>query len=101
MKKKRSNIIKLEKNRFSLFTDNLDKCYFCSNKKNDIHEIFSGRNRLNSMKYGLCIPLCRMCHSRYQNDKQFNDYWHKKGQLKFEEKYPDLEFIKIFYKNYK
>lgn len=101
LKQKTSKQAKIEKNRFSLFTDDLSKCYFCPNKKEHIHEIFRGRNRSNSMKYGLCLPICHMCHDRYQDDPIFNEIWHIKGQNKFEEIYPDLEFIKLFGKNYK
>ena len=101
LRKKSSKQTKLERTRFSLFTDNLSECYFCDNPKNDMHEIFSGRNRTASMKYGLCLPLCRSCHIKYQNDPLFNEIWHIRGQIKFEEVYPDLEFIKLFGKNYK
>lgn len=78
MKQKSSNLSELERNRFSLFTNELDKCYICKMPKHHMHEIFSGRNRQNSMKYGLCLPLCYKCHSLYQNDKNFNDKWQKK-----------------------
>lgn len=101
MKQKSSKLAKLERNRFSLFTNNLNKCYFCPNKKDHMHEIFSGSRRQVSMKYGLCLPICESCHSKYQNNKQFNDKWHKKGQTKFEEVYPDLDFRSIFGKKYK
>ena len=100
--KQRSNkLANLERKRFSLFTDDLTKCYFCSNKKNHMHEIYSGCRRQTSMKYGLCLPICESCHSKYQNNKRFNDFWHKKGQTKFEEVYPNLNFRDIFAKNYK
>ena len=101
LRQKSSKQTKIEKERFSLFTDDLSKCYFCDNKKDDMHEIFSGRNRANSMKYRLCLPICRSCHIKYQNDHIFNEIWHIRGQLKFEEVYPDLEFLDIFKKNYK
>ena len=100
LKKKSNKLAKLEKNRFSLFTDNMNKCYFCPNKKDHIHEIFCGRNRQNSMKYGLCLPICESCHSTYQNDFLFNEKWHKKGQAIFSKAYPDLKFEDIFKKNY-
>ena len=99
-KQKSSKLAKLERNRFSLFTDNMNKCYFCPNKKDHIHEIFCGRNRQNSMKYGLCLPICESCHSKYQNDFLFNKEWHKKGQAMFNKAYPDLNFENIFKKNY-
>lgn len=100
LKKKSNKLAKLERNRFSLFTDNMNKCYFCPNKKDHIHEIFCGRNRQNSMKYGLCLPICESCHSKYQNNFLFNKEWHKKGQAMFTKTYPDLKFENIFKKNY-
>lgn len=100
MKQRSNKLAKLEKNRFSLFTDNMNKCYFCPNKKDHIHEIFCGRNRQNSMKYGLCLPICESCHSKYQNNFLFNKEWHKKGQAMFNKAYPDLKFEDIFKKNY-
>lgn len=100
MKLKSSKLAKLERNRFSLFTDNMNRCYFCPNKKDHIHEIFCGRNRQNSMKYGLCLPICESCHSKYQNSFSFNEVWHKKGQAMFNKTYPDLKFEDIFRKNY-
>lgn len=100
IKTKSSRLAKLERDRFSLFTDNMNKCYFCPNKKDHIHEIFCGRNRQNSMKYGLCLPICESCHSTYQNDFLFNKKWHKKGQAIFSKAYPDLKFEDIFKKNY-
>ena len=101
LRQKTNKQTKLEKTRFSLFTDDLSKCYFCGKPKNDIHEIFGGRNRANSMKYGLCLPICRGCHKTYQNDRVFNEIWHIRGQSKFEEVYPDLEFLDVFKKYYK
>lgn len=94
---------KREKERFSIIALDSSVCSMCGKymPKLDIHEIFSGSNRTNSMKYGLCLYLCRECHSRYQNDKEFNDYWHKIGQTAFENKYKDLDFVSIFHKNYK
>ncbi len=45
---------KLDKSRTeSLFTDNLNVCYLCGLKRNHLHEVFYGRNRVNSIKYGL------------------------------------------------
>ena len=64
------------------------------------HEVFRGRNRANSMKYDLCLRLCYNCHEKYQDDKDFNNYWHKQAQLKFNEVYPDLDFLEIFKRNY-
>lgn len=100
IKQRTSKLAKLERERFSLFTDDMSKCYFCPNKKDHTHEIFCGRNRQNSMKYGLCLPICWKCHKKRQNDSVFNDRWHKKGQIKFNEIYPNLKFEDIFKINY-
>ena len=100
MKNKSNKLAKLERNRTSLFTDNMTKCYFCSNKKEHIHELFFGRNRRNSMLYGLTLPLCAKHHDIMQNDKDMIDLYHKKGQAMFNKTYPDLDFEKIFKRNY-
>ena len=92
---------KLDKSRIeSLFTDNLNVCYFCGQKKEHLHEVFYGRNRSNSIKYGLFIPVCNKCHRKCHKDADLIDSLHKKGQLLFISNYPELEFIKIFKENY-
>jgi hypothetical protein len=98
---KSKKIAKLERNRKSVFTNDLEHCYLCGKKKEELHEIFAGRNRLNSMKYDLVLPLCHKCHSLNQNNPFFNDYWHKQGQEYFECNIGTREeFIKIFKRNY-
>lgn len=99
-KQKSSKLAKLERNRFSLFTDDLEHCIICNKKKKHMHEIFCGRNRQNSMRYGLCLPICELCHNKYQNNAVFNLKWHKKGQAMFNKTYPNLKFEDIFKKNY-
>ena len=102
IKKRSSNLAKLEKERFSLFTDNKDRCMFCgSTYKLTWHEIYCGRNRRNSMRYGLCLRMCLRCHKLKQENKQFNDEWHKKGQAMFSKAYPNEDFNAVFRKNYK
>ena len=101
MHNKSKKLTKLERNRTSVFTNDLEHCYLCGKKKNDLHEIFGGRNRLNSIKYNLVLPLCRECHSLNQNNPFFNDYWHRQGQLYWEENIGSRkEFIKVFRRNY-
>lgn len=52
LKKKSNKLKKLEDNRFSIITDNLKICYICNqNKKEDLHEIFGGCNRVKSMQW--------------------------------------------------
>lgn len=100
IKKKSSKLAKLENNRFSIITNNLEKCYLCSGIKIDLHEIFGGRNRKKSMQYGLVIPVCRKCHGMIPKDKTLNENLHKVGQKVFEKHYKTENFIQIFGRNY-
>ena len=65
-----------------------------------IHEIFAGRNRINSMKYGFVLPLCMRCHQELQEDITFNDKWKKKSQMYFEEYIGTRDDLSIFRRNY-
>lgn len=100
IKKRTYNQSKKEKKRFSIFTEDLDTCIVCSKNKDHLHEIFGGRNRSNSIKYGLVLPLCSTCHRRIHDNPELIDKWHKKGQTIFNQVYPNLKFIDIFFKNY-
>lgn len=94
------NIRTLERNRFSILTDNLTKCYACPNPKLHINEVYEGAKRIASMKYGCCIPLCYDCHYRFHHDRQFALKFKKECQKQFIKTYPDLDFISIFHRNY-
>lgn len=106
LKQRTSKQAKLEQNRESLFTDDLEHCIICGRSPVNKHEIFGGRNRLNSIKYKLVIPLCTCEHHDQVNcrgihfDKKLRDEWHRKGQALFNETYPDLDFIDIFKENF-
>lgn len=102
MQNKSNKLASLERNRYSVFSNDTERCYLCgSTYKLTWHEIYSGKNRQNSMRYGLCLRLCLNCHSKEQEDSQFNDYWHKQGQLYWEEFIGTREeFIKVFKRNY-
>ena len=100
LKKRTSKQAKLERNRFSILTNDLDHCVMCRAKKEHLHEIFFGRNRANSIKYGLVIPLCSMHHIEMHKNKEWQEYWHKKGQQAFITYYPDIDFLEIFKINY-
>lgn len=106
LKQRTSKQAKLEQNRESLFTDDLEHCIICGRSPVNKHEIFGGRNRLNSIKYKLVIPLCTCEHHDQVNcrgihfDKKLRDEWHRKGQVLFQETYPDLDFMDIFKENF-
>lgn len=100
IKKKKYKLAKLENNRFSIITENLDKCFICGAKKEELHEVFEGKNRQMSMKYGLVIPICRKCHKSIPNNKTLREKIHKVGQKAFKNRYKNENFMKIFGKNY-
>ena len=101
---KYSKITKLERNRTSIFTDDLDHCIICGNNKDNLHEIIYGKNRLNSMKYGFVIPLCFNHHvgnRGIHNNRELDLYYKRKCQEYFENNIGSrLEFIRIFGKSY-
>lgn len=101
MKYKRNKLKNLEKQRKSIFTEDLEHCIICGEKATDINEILMGRNRQNSMKYDLCIPLCRSCHNKYHLQRPVQLYWIRLAQTEFEKTHSREEWLKIFYKNYK
>lgn len=106
IKKKSNKLAKLEKNRFSIITNDLEHCYLCTKQgiknipKDDLHELIEGKNRQVSMKYGLVIPICRKCHEKVTNDKSLQEKLHKVGQKVFEKHYKTENFIQVFGKNY-
>ncbi len=102
IKKKSKKLAKLENNRFSIITDDLKRCYICTERgiknvlKDDLHEVYGGSNRKRSIENGLVVPLCRKCHQ----DKAILKWLKKFVQLKFEETHTREDFIKIFGKSY-
>ena len=106
IKKRTYKITKLERNRESILTEDLEHCIICGKSPVNKHEIFGGRNRLNSIKYKLVIPLCTCEHHDQVNqkgihfDKKMRDEWHIKGQKAFTANYPTLDFKDIFKINY-
>ena len=86
-----------------MFYDSLSMCCACGSMNNMTkHEIFEGRNRRNSMKYGFVLPLCYRCHQKLQEDIAFNNKWKVVAQTYFEEHYGTHEdFMNVFRMNYK
>ena len=100
IRQKSKKLAKLEKSRFSIITKQLDKCYICKSKKDDLHEIFGGRNRKRSIEFGLVIPLCRKCHQNIEKDETLKQKWHEVGQKEFKKYYKSENFVQLFGKSY-
>lgn len=95
-----SNKIKtLENKRFSILTNDLSYCYLCGKPKNHLHEVFFGKNRVNSMKWGCVVPLCAYCHLKVHSNIELDLKLKKLCQKRFIEVYDD-DFLSIFRKNY-
>lgn len=100
MKNKTNKLAKLERNRKSILTDDLDKCFVCWQSPVDMHEIYSGSNRQVSMKNDFCVPLCRYHHSRIPKDVGLNIKLKQMCQQKYEETHTREEFMALIGKNY-
>lgn len=94
------------KRRVSILTDDMETCYACGSCNGiEIHEIYCGSNRNNSIKYGLVVPLCLECHKgtygvHGSRGKLLNVSLRENGQMAFEKKYPQKDFLRIFGRNY-
>ena len=100
MKNKSNKLAKLERSRTSIITNDLSHCFVCGMRKQHLHEIFYGKNRLNSIKHGMVIPICFNCHTRIHNDIDMDLYYKKLFQKEYEKTHTRDEFISIFYRNY-
>jgi hypothetical protein len=82
------------------------ECYFTKSTVGlEEHHIFFGAGRKKlSEKYGLKVWLTHDRHNEPPLGVHFNKeerrQLEREGQLAFQEKYPDLDFMKIFGRNY-
>ena len=102
LKSRTSKQSKLERNRFSILTNDLEHCVICGARKEHLHEVCFGRNRINSIKFGLVLPLCSTHHTEMHKNKEWQDYWHVVAQKRFMKYYHKSidEFVDIFKINY-
>jgi len=101
MKNKSNKLAKLERDRFSVFTDD-DKCFVCdSTYLLTWNEIYRGKNRQNSMEDGFCLRMCLDCHRKYQDDVDFNEHWHREAQFYYEKNIGSRkQFLARYRRNY-
>lgn len=100
IKNKSNKLIKAEKKRFSILTNNLKVCFECGRPKKHIHEIYKGANRQASIKYGFCIPICEECHSRTEIDIDFLRKFQILCQKEYEKMHSKEEFMRIIGRSY-
>ncbi len=82
-----------------------ETCYLCKGRASEEHHVIYGTaNRKLSEKFGLKVYLCPHCHRigklavhrNYFTDTKLK----QEAQQRFIEEYPDLDFLKVFGKNY-
>ena len=100
IKNKSKKLAKLERERFSILTNDLEHCIICGAKKDHLHEVFPGAFRQRSMKEHMVLPLCTFHHTQIHSDIELSLYWKRSCQKKYEESHTRDEFIKIFGRNY-
>lgn len=104
MHNKSRKLTKLERNRKSVFTDDLEHCYLCGKPREHLHEIIYGKNRINSIKYNFVLPLCANHHTGKDGihfNKELDLYYKRLCQIYFENNIGNRkEFIKIFGRSY-
>lgn len=90
--------------RYSILAEDLTKCVECGKIGANKHEVFYGKNRQMSIRFGLVIPLCSKHHVGSIDGIHFNillnKKWRKEAQTKFTKVYPELDFAEYFGKNY-
>lgn len=104
MHNKSKKLTKLERNRSSVFTNDLEHCYLCGKPRENLHEIIYGKNRINSIKYNFVLPLCANHHTGKDGihfNKELDLYYKRLCQIYFENNIGNRkEFIKIFGRSY-
>ena len=100
MKNKTSKLAKLERNRKSILTDDLEHCIICKQSPVDIHEIYGGSNRKVSMQNNFCVPLCREHHRLATLNNSFSLQLKQLCQRKYEKTHTRQEWLKLIGKNY-
>lgn len=89
--------------RFSIL-NNLETCYFCGKPKEHIHEVYFGRNRQISIKYGFCVGLCAYHHEASNNsvhkNRKMDLILKRRYQKEYEKTHTRSEFIKLIGENY-
>ena len=80
-----------------------DRCRICGRPYASLHEVFGGKNRQLSIKYGLQVRLCIEEHHPEVTDKpkgELSTSLKREYQTKFEKDHTHDEFIKLFGQNY-
>ena len=100
MRTKTYKLAKLEKNRKSILTNDLEHCYVCGRSPVDMHEICGGCNRQTSIKNDFCVPLCRDHHRFITTNTPLNIRLKQVCQQEYEKTHTREEWMSLIGKNY-
>jgi hypothetical protein len=89
----------------SILQEDTDYCFVCGRYGTEIHHIFFGTaNRKLSDKYGLVVGLCYNHHRGrlgvHNGNRELDLMLKQIGQTRFNNVYPDEEFLAVFGKNF-
>ena len=100
IKNKSNNLKNLERKRYSILTNNYDKCYKCDKTKKHTHEIYKGRNRKTSILNGFCIPLCEEHHRKTEEDMDFDLELKIECENEYRKNHTKEDFISLIGESY-
>ena len=100
MRNKTSKLAKLERNRKSILTDDLEHCFICKRQATELHEVYSGGSRKASMEHDFVVPLCRTCHQAITLNYGLNLRLKMLYEENFEAAQEREEFLSIIHKSY-
>jgi len=88
----------------SIIQEDTDYCFFCGRYGTEIHHIFFGTsNRKMSDKYRCVVGLCYEHHrgnSGVHHNRELDLELKRMAQKRFQEVYPEYDFLAIFGRNY-
>lgn len=88
----------------SILVGSMEYCMVCGSPYVHKHHVFGASDKKWSEKFGLFVPLCYKHHNGSDEgvhfNKKFMDELHQYGRERFQEEYPELNFLDYFRKNY-
>lgn len=81
-----------------------DRCYFTGKPYAELHEVYFGKNRQNSIEWGMQIRLCPELHrigpKAVHNNAEFDRQLKERYQRIFERQHGHNKFMEVFGENF-
>lgn len=88
----------------SIIDPDFTRCHICGSRAGiEIHHAMNGPDRKKSTQYGLVVALCRSCHTGpngVHSNRELEDRIKAEAQRAFQREYPDLDWMRIFHRNW-